>query len=443
MEEGRAIVGKGMSVTYGSTQQLPNNMAISDSQTSLDVGNGHLTKKEPHQAVEVHVERLTYRVPRQQVTWWQYWLATHSLLPTSCVDGTRVVLDDVTFTVKSGQMLAILGSSGEVTGEVLLNGVPRTQTMLSACAAYVRQDDRLMATLTVRETLMFVAQLKLPRTFSTEEITARVSSLVLVDSVIAELGLVDAADTRVGSAEIRGVSGGERRRVSIGLLFLDEPTSGLDSFTASHLVTTLSDLAKNRRTILMSIHQPRSNIFELFDLVLLLSGGRMVYFGEARHMTYGTRYEPAEPSNAGRTALAMSMMLGVVYWQLEPTQGSLRDHFGVLYMISVMYPYLIIVDIIETCFKERKLLYFETQDHLYSIESYYLAKVFLIVFLSVLCSRGLAMLSAALMPTFQASCFFAQTIFSLFIMSAGFFINLDNILTAITAPTLTSDSVLC
>ncbi|KAL8617303.1 hypothetical protein ACOMHN_061017 [Nucella lapillus] len=571
---------------------------MSVSSVSIDIGNRPVTK-EAHEAVEVKVRGLTYRVPRQRVTWWQEWLLGHSMLPSTCTHQTRLVLNDVSFTVRSGQMLAILGSSGsgktslldviacrnktgQVKGQVTLNGVPRTAALLSKCAAYVRQDDRLMATLTVRETLMFVAQLKLPKTFTQLAIQAR------VHSVITELGLIEVADTRVGSAEIRGISGGERRRVSIGiqmlvdpsLLFLDEPTSGLDSFTASHLVSTLSQLARNRRTILMSIHQPRSNIFELFDLVMLMSRGRVVYFGQAKDLvnyftSLGypcpqltnpsdyyvdlTTIDPTSEETEEATeevvsrlqhlyrqndvtdsddvmsdetrarevrrrrntleeafttdshpglhrqvsvlfrrwmrstledlsllaarrwmrstledlsllavrsvqAIAMSVMLGVVYWKLSHNQAELRDHFGILYMVSIMYPYLIIMDIIETCHKERKLLYFETQDHLYSIEAYYLAKVtsdlpfhtyfviiyvlpvyymagmpadvtiffkvFGIVYLSVLCSRGLAMMSAAVMPSFQTSCFFAQSLFSFFIMSAGFFINLDNILSA-------------
>ena len=77
-------------------------------------------------------------------------------------------------------VIACRNKSGEVTGDVMLNGVSRTAEMLSKCAAYVRQDDRLMASLTVRETLMFVAQLKLPKTFDAEETKARVSFVVVV-----------------------------------------------------------------------------------------------------------------------------------------------------------------------------------------------------------------------------------------------------------------------
>ncbi|MEQ2174466.1 ATP-binding cassette sub- G member 8, partial [Goodea atripinnis] len=113
-----------------------------------------------------------------------------------------------------------------------------------------------------------------------------------VDDVISELRLRQCAHTRVGNDYVRGVSGGERRRVSIavqllwnpGILILDEPTSGLDSFTAHNLVITLSRLAKGNRLILLSVHQPRSDIFQLFDLVVLLSSGSAVYFGAAQDM---------------------------------------------------------------------------------------------------------------------------------------------------------------
>ena len=87
-----------------------------------------------------------------------------------------------------------------------------------------------------------------------------------MDSVIAELGLRHVADSKVGGVEIRGISGGERRRVSIAvqllldpnILFLDEPTSGLDSFTAHHLIETLAKLSGNNRIVMLTIHQPRS-----------------------------------------------------------------------------------------------------------------------------------------------------------------------------------------
>ena len=145
------------------------------------------------------------------------------------------------------------------------------------------QDDTLQGSLTVRENLMFSANLRLPSSLNYQQ---RVDK---VNEVIEVLGLTKSADTSVGDVFRRGVSGGERRRTSVGMelltmpaiLFLDEPTSGLDSLSALRICKLLQDLAKNLRlTIICTIHQPSSTVFECFDKLLLLSRGQMVYFGE-------------------------------------------------------------------------------------------------------------------------------------------------------------------
>ena len=141
----------------------------------------------------------------------------------------------------------------------------------------------LFHTLTVYETLLFAARLRLPREMSLAEKKIR------VDEVLTELGLNKCSNTRIGNARLRGVSGGERKRVSIALeilrgpavLFLDECTSGLDSFQALRVVTTIKELAKRGRTVVTSIHQPRSSIFLLFDDLIVLSEGSLMYFGKA------------------------------------------------------------------------------------------------------------------------------------------------------------------
>ena len=146
---------------------------------------------------------------------------------------------------------------------------------------YVRQDDFLLPFLTVRETLSFSAALRLPRSVPAE------TRDQIVEQTITELGLADAADVIVGGAGRKGISGGEKRRLSIGcvlvtlpsVLVLDEPTSGLDSFTAYHLLGTLSRLAKKGRCVVLSIHQPRSDAYPLFDKITLLSQGSVVYSG--------------------------------------------------------------------------------------------------------------------------------------------------------------------
>lgn len=110
-----------------------------------------------------------------------------------------------------------------------------------------------------------------------------------VEAIIAELGLEKCQHTMIGNTFLRGVSGGERKRVSIGhemlvdpsLLLLDEPTSGLDSTTASRIIVTLQELARGGRTIITTIHQPSSRIFQMFDKLILLSGGQLLYYGRA------------------------------------------------------------------------------------------------------------------------------------------------------------------
>jgi ABC-type multidrug transport system ATPase subunit len=171
-----------------------------------------------------------------------------------------------------------------VEGTISLNGVPVTNwSSYRTLCAYVEQDDLLFHTLTVLETLMLAAQLRLPRAWSYAQRRER------VDHVISELGLRKCANTRIGNAKFRGVSGGERKRVSIALeilrgpqvLFLDECTSGLDSFQALRVVETIKDLAAKGRTIVTSIHQPRSSIYSLFDDLILLSEGQLMYSGPA------------------------------------------------------------------------------------------------------------------------------------------------------------------
>nr|XP_009406087.1 PREDICTED: ABC transporter G family member 25-like isoform X1 [Musa acuminata subsp. malaccensis] len=223
----------------------------------------------------------------------------HSAGGSSAAPEERVILNGISGMVSPGEMLAILGPSGsgkstllsilagrlqgKHTGTVLANGHRLTKSVLRR-TGFVTQDDVLYPHLTVRETLVFCAMLRLPRTV---EKTDKVAS---AEAVIAELGLSKCADTSVGGPFVRGISGGERKRVCIGhemlvnpsLLLLDEPTSGLDSTAASRLVATLGGLARQGRTVVTSVHQPASRVYQMFDSVLLLSEGSCLYFGKAR-----------------------------------------------------------------------------------------------------------------------------------------------------------------
>jgi len=138
-----------------------------------------------------------------------------------------------------------------------------------------------MGTLTVRENLMFSASLRLPANIDKHD------KLQKVEMIISDLGLNKVADSKVGNDVIRGISGGERKRTSIGMelitspdvLFLDEPTTGLDASTASSVIELLHTQGRRGRTVIFSIHQPRYSIFKLFDTTTLLSQGEVVYHG--------------------------------------------------------------------------------------------------------------------------------------------------------------------
>ncbi|PKI37609.1 hypothetical protein CRG98_041902 [Punica granatum] len=240
----------------------------------------------------------------------------------------KLILKNVTGMVKPGEMLAMLGPSGSgkttlltalggrlngrVDGSITYNGHPFSNAM-KRNTGFVTQDDVLYPHLTVTETLVFTALLRLPNTFTKED------KRMHAQAVIAQLGLTSCKDSIIGDSLVRGVSGGERKRVSIGqemlinpsLLFLDEPTSGLDSTTAQRIVSTLWELANGGRTVVMTIHQPSSRLFYMFHKVLLLSEGNPLYFGEgARVMEYFSNvgYSPSDNSGEDQTKVKKDLV---------------------------------------------------------------------------------------------------------------------------------------
>jgi ABC-type multidrug transport system ATPase subunit len=174
------------------------------------------------------------------------------------------------------------------SGDLLFNNIIPSDSVVRALTSYVVQDDTaLLPSLTVRETLHFAATIRLPAHMT------RAAKLARAEKVLAQLGLRHCADTLVGSEFVKGISGGERRRVSIAVqiltdpkvLMLDEPSSGLDAATAHGMMELLQALAMEGRTIICTVHQSRSDLFPLFgNLLLLANGGRMVYSGKAEEM---------------------------------------------------------------------------------------------------------------------------------------------------------------
>ncbi|GKU96035.1 hypothetical protein SLEP1_g9315 [Rubroshorea leprosula] len=210
----------------------------------------------------------------------------------------KTILNGLSGMVYPGEILAMLGPSGsgkttlltalggrlggKLSGKITYNRQPFSGA-IKRRTGFVAQNDVLYPHLTVTETLMFTALLRLPNSL-TRDMKAQ-----HVERVIAELGLSRCRNSMIGGPLFRGISGGEKKRVSIGqemlinpsLLLLDEPTSGLDSTTAQRILTTIKRLAAGGRTVVTTIHQPSSRIYHMFDKVLLLSEGCPIYYGPA------------------------------------------------------------------------------------------------------------------------------------------------------------------
>ncbi|KAG6546016.1 hypothetical protein Mapa_012679 [Marchantia paleacea] len=235
-------------------------------------------------AFEICIQNLTYKVKVKE--------------KAQKVKKEKTLLNQVTADARHGEVLGIFGPSGSgkttlldalagridrtcLEGTVLVNGKP-IDHKFKRISGYVMQDDSLFPLLTVRETLLFSARLRLRESMTHAE------KLERVELVIQQLGLSVCANTPIGNDEIRGISGGERRRVSIGVdvihdpsvLMLDEPTSGLDSASALQVMEHLSTIAKQHgRTVILTLHQPSYSILELIHNTLVLVQGNVIYHG--------------------------------------------------------------------------------------------------------------------------------------------------------------------
>ncbi|KAI6694219.1 hypothetical protein NL676_021929 [Syzygium grande] len=228
---------------------------------------------------------------------------SYSIIKKQKKDGVSVMkeaylLNDISGQAMRGEVMAIMGPSGagkstfldalagriaqgSLQGSVRIEGKPITTSYMKMISSYVMQDDQLFPMLTVFETFMFAAEVRLPPSISRAEKQKRVYDL------LEQLGLQSTTHTYIGDEGRRGVSGGERRRVSIGidiihkpsLLFLDEPTSGLDSTSAYSVVEKVKDIARSGSIVLMTIHQPSYRIQLLLDRITVLARGRLIYMG--------------------------------------------------------------------------------------------------------------------------------------------------------------------
>ena len=219
-----------------------------------------------------------------------------------CKKAAKNILCSMNGVVQPGEMLAIMGPSGSgktsllnvlsgrlraigpcgrgasLSGLVAFNNTVYSAGKAPTDVAVCSQDDYLYSNLTVQETLILTCRLRLGQ-----------NDAELVERLILQLGLSKCASTRIGNEKLKGISGGERKRTAVAVelisnpsvLFLDEPTSGLDSYQAQNVMGILARLARDGRTVVSVIHQPRSSIYNMCDRLLLLAEGREAYFGAA------------------------------------------------------------------------------------------------------------------------------------------------------------------
>ncbi|CAE6438340.1 unnamed protein product [Rhizoctonia solani] len=252
-----------------------------------------------HSDMDISRQRIDVEVQNLGLTWTKTSLFTRNKTE-------KQILSDVNAVFPSGQVTAILGPSGagkstflqllasrkmnaglgagfKSQGDILFNGRPVGKSMREQVAFVEQEDDYHLPALTVRETLHYAAILRLPKSMS------RKSKIARAEEVTKMLGLDLCADNLVGGELLKGISGGEKRRLSLAVqmindpavLIVDEPTSGLDALTANNVMTALNDIARSGRTIILSIHQPRSDIYvdKLDNIVLLVKGGLVAYAG--------------------------------------------------------------------------------------------------------------------------------------------------------------------
>src|SRR6266403_565664 len=214
----------------------------------------------------------------------------------------EVGLEGVSFSVNRGELVCVMGASGSgkstlmkvlggqlqsTSGQVLLNDRPLYENLdlLKGYISYIPQEDAFDEHLTIGENLQFAAAIRAPH-------LSRRDRMRRFEAKLIELGLGERRDAVVGSPEKKTLSGGERKRLNIGLdmigmsdvYLFDEPTSGLSSKDSEHVMEIIRSMAHNK-IVIVTIHQPSSKIFQLFHKAILLDkGGRLVFFGTPTEM---------------------------------------------------------------------------------------------------------------------------------------------------------------
>ncbi|KAD7480048.1 hypothetical protein E3N88_03184 [Mikania micrantha] len=331
---------------------------------------------------------------------------------------SKVLLNDISGVARDGEILAVLGASGSgkstlidalanriakgsLKGTITLNGEQLESKMLKVISAYVMQDDLLFPMLTVEETLMFAAEFRLPRTLSKSKKKQRVEAL------IDQLGLRNAANTVIGDEGHRGVSGGERRRVSIGtdiihdpiILFLDEPTSGLDSTSAYMVVKVLQRIAQTGSIVIITLsagnETPTHGLSLKEAITASISRGKLVSGAttDASHTSMVPNF--ANPmwmeiavlsKRSFKNSLRMpeifatrlgavmvtGFILATIFWKLDNSPRGARERLG-FFAFAMSTTFYTCADALPIFIQERFIFMRETAYNAYRRSSYVLS----------------------------------------------------------------------
>ncbi|XP_026447179.1 ABC transporter G family member 22-like isoform X3 [Papaver somniferum] len=405
------------------------------------------------------------------------------------------ILNGITGSASPGEVLALMGPSGSgkttllnllsgrliesASGGSITYNDQQYSKSLKRRIGFVTQDDVLFPHLTVRETLTYAALLRLPKTLTKQHKAQRAVE------IICDLGLERCQDTMIGGTFVRGISGGERKRVCIGneillnpsLLFLDEPTSGLDSTTALRMVRMLHEIAKAGKTVVTTIHQPSSRLFHKFDKLILLGKGSLLYFGNASEaMVYFSSIgctpliamNPAEflvdLANGNINDVSVPLELKDKVQMDDSTRETKNGkpsptvihEAGLLFFIAVFWGFFPVFTAIFTFPQERAMLNKERAVDMYRLSAYFTARTtsdlpldlflpvlfllivyfmaglrlsvapfvlsMLIVFLSIIAAQGLGLAIGAMLMDVKKATTLASITAMTFMLAGGFFV---------------------
>ncbi|KAL1380614.1 hypothetical protein pipiens_001407 [Culex pipiens pipiens] len=322
--------------------------------------------------------------------------------------GPKQVLDQLSGTFRSGRLASIIGPSGagktsllnvlggfrprDVRGSILLNDQELSVGSYRAKVAYNTQQIALLPNITVKETLEFAVDLR------TRYGKSKVRKRKTVEDVIALLGL-----DKCAHSQVRVISGGERKRLSIAqelisepkIMLFDEPTSGLDSEASYQVVSYLRELARQDRCVVSVVHQPSSDLLELFDDVYVLSSGRCMYRGSLDGMIpYFENVGLVCPQYYNRADFALSTirdyilsilrlgglillgaMIGIIYYDIGNDASKIISNTAFICISLALVVFINAVAVVLSFPMEMAVLTREYQANCYSIAAYYFAKL--------------------------------------------------------------------